>query len=844
MPEYARRTHHTTVRLEPGETRTYRLPPMTPGAVVVDASVASVVIPIRRGALPGLPARRAVTGATSLRDRAGVSGADLGLDIRLGTILDDGGSDLPTGPTPPTDLAMELVYGSRVVGTSSAHILFNASTKDDARELRLTRRAGGSGTATYVIEVNYPSVLPIIERRIAPSAFQRAFDANWNQHQYVRFEVSPDYHLHVTFDEPFRLLYGLENLDVDLGVPAAVPNMPRVTTSDIRFSIGHDWLPLGPPITPYQVPFVRLHVTMRVEGHGETWFDARFYLVSFGPHVEYLTKVTSPVINSIASQVPGVTVTDISRRIEARLDALGGQRFGTGFTPWLCGEPDRDMWGLTFDSGRGEIVAKYIGRPPPRSTEPTTIDPSRPPPPPPNSHPRLFDTPDELPPDAPGDGGPLPGSRYITSAGALAPIQHIVVLMQENRSFDQVLGYLSREAGRSDVDGLSPDPSSSQFNEYDGGDGNRIYRPQRAPETRWISFDTPGPCHEAECVRSQMADGMKHFVSNFSKRVHNDQAKLQRVMDYFGPDQLPAYAALARSGGICDRWFCSHIGPTWPNRFVMLTGDLNRDREGEPELNQPDFDRLAPITHRTVFDHLTERGVSWRLYEHGYSFLRLYGRYTFDQQNIASFTDPSRGFVADAAAGRLPQVTFIEPDYIDLPPGNDDHPPGDMADGQRLVATIASALLDSPTWDRTLLVITYDEAGGFYDHVWPPDGPPLAGNLRQYGPRVPAFVLSPFVAPGLVSHTVYDHTTILATILRRFCSPTPPRLSARADAANDLRDMLLPAPRPRTEFNALHDQMLALRNTAPPPPARARPLAPWTDAEDFHALLAYVRSFT
>src|SRR6185436_2658005 len=139
------------------------------------------------------------------------------------------------------------------------------------------------------------------------------------------------------------------------------------------------------------------------------------------------------------------------------------------------------------------------------------------------------------------------------------------------------------------------------------------------PETRWFSFETPGPCHEAECVRSQMTDGMKHFVSNFSKRVGSDRAKLQRVMDYFGPDQLPAYAALAQSFGICDKWFCSHIGPTWPNRFVTLTGDLNRDLEGEPELNQPDFNRLSPITRKTVFDHLTERGVTWRLYEHGYS---------------------------------------------------------------------------------------------------------------------------------------------------------------------------------------------------------------------------------
>ena len=854
MAEYARRIHHTTVTLDPGQSKAFRLPPMTPGAMVVNATVASITIPRLPPPGPTLPPRR-----TPLRAPV----APLSLTRRLSSLtshavpvaprIDDPGGSFPP-PETPTDLTMELLYGSQVVGTSAAHILFSATTKDDARDLRLTRRAGGTGTTTYVIEVNYPSVMPIVERRISPVAFQRAFDANWNQHPYVSVEVSPHYHVYVTFDDDFRKLYGLDNLDIDLGVPAAVPNIDRIKTTSIRFSIGHDLIPLpSNVVAPYQVPFVQLHVGLHQDGGKDSSFDLRFYLVSFSETVSYLTRVSSPILGNIvaiANQVPLVdlSVDDLARPIEAAIDGLGAAAFGPAITPWLQGEPDRDMFGLTFDTGRNEIVVKYIGRPPPPATDPVVLDPTRPPPAP-DPNPRLFDTPDELPPPPPATS-PLPGGgRITTSPGALASVNQIVVVMQENRSFDQVLGYLRKELGRVDVNGLSDDPNSLQLNRYDNGGGERIYRPQRAPETRWLSYDTPGPCHDFDCVKDQMLDGMAHFVSNFDKRLTGgalgaSPALLQRVMDYFGADQLPAFAALARDFAICDAWHCAHAGPTWPNRFVTMTGDLNRSREGGVELNQPDFDHLAPLTAPTLFDHLTERGVSWRLYEHGYSFLRLYGRYTFDLQNIRSFVDPTAGFVADAAAGRLPQVTFIEPDYIDLPPGNDDHPPGDMADGQRFIATIVSALLDSPQWASTMLIITYDEHGGFYDHVAPPEGPPLLGDLRRYGPRVPAFVVSPFVGAGAVSHTLYDHTTIPATILRRFCSPHPPKLGPRADAANDLRDLMLPTARPRSAFNALHDQMMAVRNRPAPPAQPARKLRPWTDEDDFHSLLSYVRSFT
>src|SRR5439155_10652239 len=132
-------------------------------------------------------------------------------------------------------------------------------------------------------------------------------------------------------------------------------------------------------VPAYQVPFVRLHVAMHIDGQGETWFDVRFYLVSIGPEVEYISKVSGPALDAVAGAVDAATIglvkaSDIASRIEAAIDGLGRARFGAAFTPWLCGEPERDMAGLSFDTGRGEIVVKYVGRPPAASTAPVKID--------------------------------------------------------------------------------------------------------------------------------------------------------------------------------------------------------------------------------------------------------------------------------------------------------------------------------------------------------------------------------------------------------------------------------------------------------------------------------------
>jgi Phosphoesterase family len=169
-----------------------------------------------------------------------------------------------------------------------------------------------------------------------------------------------------------------------------------------------------------------------------------------------------------------------------------------------------------------------------------------------------------------------------------------------------------------------------------------------------------------------------------------------------------------------------------------------------------------------------------------------------------------------------------------VPPGNDDHPPADIAAGQHLIAEVGRALTNSPQWAKTLLVITYDEHGGFFDHVPPPAAPPVSG-INRYGPRVPTFVVSPWVDRGKVTDVVFDHTSILKTIARRFLSAHPPDMGERMAAANDLSMVLTTSARQD-------------RPNIPLPPAP--PVSPLLavqdfrpeDPQDFHALLRSMRA--
>jgi phospholipase C len=366
------------------------------------------------------------------------------------------------------------------------------------------------------------------------------------------------------------------------------------------------------------------------------------------------------------------------------------------------------------------------------------------------------------------------------SIEALDEIEHVVVLMLENRSFNHMLGYLSLEADGPDVDGLR----DGMANTHEG----RSYPVFRLTETAFTKAQDP--CHSGACVDEQLADGNSGFASNYIRtRLDATSAEPVVVMGYYDGRQLPIYDFLARRFCVCDRWFCSVRGATFPNRLYAVAGRAagSRDNASPPVYHLPAFVR-----------RLDAAGATWRWYTHEFfatiwAVDRDYLPKTFD--NVRPFSSPFSfaDFFSAARAGTLPNVAWIDPNFVDVGGAvgsNDDHPPSDVRAGQDLVLRIFNALVRSPAWERTLLVITYDEHGGFFDHVEPPsaDDEDPRPEFHAYGPRVPAIVVSPRLRTS-VSHEVFDHTSIIKTCLVRFCRNEErliPDLGARVRAANHL----------------------------------------------------------
>ncbi|NGZ10873.1 MAG: hypothetical protein CV088_16050 [Nitrospira sp. LK70] len=387
--------------------------------------------------------------------------------------------------------------------------------------------------------------------------------------------------------------------------------------------------------------------------------------------------------------------------------------------------------------------------------------------------------------------------------GRLANIDHIVVLMMENRSFDHMLGYLSLDAAhngraRADIEGLRVPP-----NAYANSYREKHYSSFRIATPDFITLSPP---HEHAEVDRQIGGNMEGFVSEYAAKYKLDGEEASHIMGYYDAANVPVYDELAKKFLVCDRWFAAHPGPTFCNRFYYLTGRLNRDDFERFQVDNFSGADFKPVTTRTIFDHLYEHGVSWRFYQQRYCTLRLFAKYTFDHQNIVDFDDAVNGFEACAAAGTLPSVTFIDPNFVDEPDAgdNDDAAPGNISRGQALVGRIVNALMKGPKWGKTLFVVTYDEHGGFYDHVNPKDpsyrdtAVPVCG-IDYYGVRVPTLIVSPWVAAGSVSHDVFDHTSIIKTIARRFMSASPPDMGERVAKANDLSKVLQATPQQNIE---------------------------------------------
>jgi len=269
------------------------------------------------------------------------------------------------------------------------------------------------------------------------------------------------------------------------------------------------------------------------------------------------------------------------------------------------------------------------------------------------------------------------------------------------------------------------------------------------------------------------------------------------IMGYYDAAQLPAYDLLAAEFAVCDHWFASLPTDTWPNRLYALAGtalgiDNTPSGAGVP-------DKPPGYTFSSIFEILQKRQIDWKIFFSDLPFPLVFKELAQHAEYTARM-QPLSNFLLAAETGDLPAVAWLEPAFLDAEQAiarddfaNDDHPPGDVARGQQLVQQVFDALSRGPAWAKTLLMITYDEHGGFYDHFPPPNSPPPPDDDKHhavYGVRVPAFVISPWVMRGSVSTKVFDHTSLLATILRRFCAGSVPSMGQRTNHAQDVGSLL------------------------------------------------------
>lgn len=365
-------------------------------------------------------------------------------------------------------------------------------------------------------------------------------------------------------------------------------------------------------------------------------------------------------------------------------------------------------------------------------------------------------------------------------------IKHVVLLVLENRSFDQMLGCFQQIYGG--LDGISP-PAPPRNNTYRG-----VRYEQRETTLRQMWVD---PHHEVDNVKRQLAGGNQGFVEDFAM-VHPDVSPdaYQFIMGYYPMDFLPALHTLARHFTICDHWFASVPGPTWPNRFFGLTGTA--EGAGRKQMPPEGAIRLSPYlqTQPTIFDRLNKKGIHWRVYFHDVPQTWMLERQR-TAKNIARYFY-FRQFLQDAAGSvdAFPQFSLIEPDYIGYSE-NDDHPPHDVMKAENLLAHVYNAIrANDELWKSTLLIVYFDEHGGFYDHVPPPPSPPedqdhKDGVFDTLGVRVPALLVSPYVAAGVVSEQ-FDHTSVLKYLIDKWGLEG---LGPRVEKAKSIEIALLPQER-------------------------------------------------
>jgi len=387
------------------------------------------------------------------------------------------------------------------------------------------------------------------------------------------------------------------------------------------------------------------------------------------------------------------------------------------------------------------------------------------------------------PPQRKPDSLPDP-TRAAGTVDPKMPFDHVVIVMQENHSFDNYFGMLPRR-GQPKADGFSFDASGKPTNSNPYKNG---YLVAQHADTHC----QPGGVGQSWRSTHIQIDGGK--MDGFPQTSPDS-------MLYWDQADLPFYYSLATTFCLGDRWFCSAPCQTYPNRRFLLAatafGLISTDTSSLTE-NPP---------NGTIVDRLDKYGVTWKDY---FTDLPATGVIESIPQNHPQNLATVQQFMVDCAAGTLPQVSFVDSDIgvLAIPPSTnevesqnqDEENPADISLGENFVSGVVNAVLGSPLWPRILLVWTYDEHGGYYDHVPPPPAIPPddikprlgpndpPGGYDIYGPRVPAVVISGHAKPKSVTSVVHDHTSILATIQAKWNLPAMTYRDANATTLMDFLD--------------------------------------------------------
>ena len=357
-------------------------------------------------------------------------------------------------------------------------------------------------------------------------------------------------------------------------------------------------------------------------------------------------------------------------------------------------------------------------------------------------------------------------------------LEHVIVVMMENRSFDHFLGWLPGADGKQ---------AGLTFNDANGAPHPPF---ALAPDFQGCGF--PDPDHSYDGARVEWNNGA---CDGWLRAGRNDAYSI----GYYRRQDLGFFGKAAPAFTACDRFFASILGPTFPNRIYSLSGVTDRTSNTTVRIDLP-----------TIFDRLAQKKISAGYYSGNFDFLLLYQRY-----RGTAVPRTHAQFFKQCKSGKLPAFSYIDPNYTfhDEGPssgneGNDDHPHADIRAGEYFLSRIYNAVTTSPAWKNTLLIVTFDEWGGFFDHVSPPAAPDVKPEYAQRGFRVPCLLISPFARRGRVAHGVYDHTSILKLVEWRWGLEP---LSVRDAQANNVASALdfskrnLQAPRivvPRLDIGA------------------------------------------